>query len=757
MKKVALLSFHTAYNYGAALQAFALQETVSDMAVDCAYINYVNESRQQEYDMIAQIRRELKKKNLIRVAKLICGIPFMAGRKRHFEQFYHRYLTKTAVEYHSSKEAEALNDDFDKFIVGSDQVWNPENNGSDCAFMLDFVQDERKRISYSSSFGISEVPEHMIQGYTDNLTKFYRISTRELAGVKLIRELSGRDAHLVLDPVFLPATEVWERMISTAKKNTKEYIFFYTNRNTQLNDFLGLGYPSDALEYHILSSHVSLKDFLDQKRKIMFTMSPEKFLEEIADAKLVVTASFHCLAFSIILHKQFVVFLTGNQGKDERILNILRICGLENRVFRHGAKQSDIDKPIDYFQVEERLKRYRENSRKYLYNAIFDEEDIDFSCNRIELSDNRFCNNDFCTGCTACANACPRQAIIMTMDDEGFLFPNVDENLCNHCGICRTKCQVYENTNENTHTQRYFAVKNLDTVRQISSSGGAFTAFAKKIFSENGVVCAAAMDKNFVVKHRFAFSMSELTQMRGTYYVQSNLEDSFVKIKRFLLGGRKVLFIGTPCQVNGLKLFLGKEYDDLLTVDIICHGVPSPMVFESFVEYLKSRGKLTDFCFRDKTDGWEGYHVSAIIDEKKYVNRLWLQSFSKMFSHNLINRRSCASCRYTNYNRIGDITIGDFWGIQKRAPEYADKLGVSLVMINSEGGEKFFNSLDSLVIKEFQKDETKQNSLLHPSPMNSSRNLAFRMFYKDGYCAIAKTYGEVNAKGFLKSIVRKCF
>ena len=752
--KVALLSFHTAYNFGACLQAYALQEAIAQQGIDCEYINYVNPTRREQYDMFAQIKSEMKKHNYVRVAKLICGIPFMACRKQGFEKFYNNNLRKTTTTYRSSAEAKALNTIYDKFVVGSDQVWNPENNGSDTAFLLDFVEDNSKRISYSSSFGLSEIPENLIDSYAENIRKFNRLAVREIAGINIIKKLCNRNSHLVLDPVFLLEREKWEKM-AKHPKTKKEYIFFYTNQGTQIERFFATGYPRK--ESHILSSHVSPMDFLSRSRKVKFSMSPESFLGEIMDAKLVVTASFHCLAFAIIFRKPFIAILTGDKGKDERILNLLRITGLEDRVLDRKTTQSIIEKAIDYELIENKLKDYRTNSLDYLVRAIKDCDDIDYTYNRIpdEREDTRFCNGDACTGCGACVSACPTKALHMRADEEGFLRPEVDEKMCVHCGLCHRKCQVYSLREKIPFGQKYYGVKNNDENRRESSSGGVFKAVAEQIINMGGVVCAAQMDKDFRVSHSFAFNLKDIINMQRTYYVQSITWPVLKQIEAYLKEGKYVLFVGTPCQVEGVRLFIGKEYENLITVDIVCHGVPSPLVFSTFIDYLKGKGSLQDYRFRDKELGWEGYTVSAVIDGKKIANSLWLESFNKMFTHNLINRPSCSMCQYTNYNRPGDITIGDFWGIDKIDSNYKDDLGISLVIVNSDKGQRVFDKLNISECREYKQKDTQQNSLKHPATANPKRSYVFQCIQTEGYEAAAKKYGEYNIKGLAKDLLRK--
>lgn len=752
--KVALLSFHNAYNYGAALQAYALQEYVQSIGYECEYINYVNSSRSHAYDMDYQLKKAIHDRNIKQGVKVALGKPFMEKRGANFDQFYSEKLRKTRKLYTCSNEAHELNDQYDKFVVGSDQVWNPKNNGGDCAFLLDFVVDKSKRIAYSSSFGVSQIPLEFQERYRKEFNQFGYLSSREEMGQKLIKELTGRDSMFVVDPVFLVGVKEWKKL-SRGPDVTKKYLFFYTNRNSQADKFLSTFGKSDY-QYHILSSHLGVGDFVDRQKKVVFSMAPEEFLGEIENSNLVITASFHCLAFSIIFHKQFVVFLTGDLGKDERVLNLLEITGLKSRIFSNNMTRKEIFEPIDYSEVDKRLESYIEESKTFLKAAIADDEETAFSLiEKRKVNEDRFCSDFRCTGCTACASVCPTHAIKMAKDHEGFLIPKVDEQACVHCGKCHQVCPVFFIDSGELASQKYYAAKNSREVRKNSSSGGVFTACSDVILKAEGVIIAATMDDNFHVAHSMAVTKAERDKMRGTFYVQSDLNNSFTLVKQNAQKGVPVLFVGTPCQVHGLKLYLGKDYENIYMIDLVCHGAPSPGVFEEFIEYLKKKGSLSSFQFRDKSLGWKGYHVSAIIDGKKVTEKLWLQSFNNMFSHNLINRQSCSVCKYSNYNRVGDITIGDFWGIKKVLPSYYDALGVSLILANTEKGRLLLEQTEDLDIKEVQKGQTAQHSLKRSQSIPGDRANAFTLLETQGYESLIRRYGECNLQGKVKNAIRK--
>ncbi len=752
--KAGLISFHNAYNYGAALQAFALQDAIENLGVACEYIDYINPHRRHAYDMKYQFVQALREKKLPRAAKVVVGTPFILLRGRKFKAFYAKRLKKSDRVYTTSKEAARLNGKYDRFVVGSDQVWNPDHNGGDTAFLLDFVQDPSRKISYASSFSLDVVPANLREAYAKALSDFGYLSTREGRGIELIHELTGRKAQLVLDPVFLVGREKWDAIRKESKwAKPHPYVFFYTNSPSQVNDFLCTGFDFTSLDRHILSSHVTPGDFLNPHTRVRVSMSPEDFLNEIAGAELVVTASFHCLAFSILFERPFCVILTGNYGRDERMINLLRVLGLEDRILTPTSTGESFSRPIDYAPVREKLRKLRDESLAYLTSALRGEP---FTYTGESSTTEYFCEDERCTGCTACMAICPRHAIIMVPDAEGFKIPVRDEKACVNCGLCHQVCQALRTPGQEVREgQRYFAAKNTEKVRQSSSSGGVFTAISDYILAHHGVVIGAGMTDDFRVIHSAATTPEQRDALRGTCYVQSDLGDTYEKVRQFLQEGKQVLFTGTPCQVEGLKLFLGKKPENLILCDIVCHGVPSPLAFRRFIDFLSSRGRLTQFRFRDKTLGWRGYTTTAVLDGKTVHGNLWLNSFTNLSTHSVVNRLSCASCRYTNYNRPGDFTIGDFWGIEKSHPEYEDKLGVSLLMVNTADGNRVLQQIKGLDLKEVSRTETKQNSLSKPPMPSAHRYQAFRMLQNAGYEQVAKKYGEWNTFGLLKNILRK--
>ena len=369
--KLGLLTFHDAANYGAVLQAYALQAFLQGEGYECEYLNYRSERRRRAYDMGFHIRDNLRRGNLAAALKYALGRPFMEKRKRRFEAFRKAHLRISAKEYHTAEDLKQALGVYDKFIVGSDQVWNPGNNGADTAFLLDFVPERNRKISYASSFGTDTIPDDLQSKYARCLADIGHLSVRERAGCQLVRELTARDVPAVVDPVFLLERRQWEALAGEPRGKGKPFVFSYTNHEGQAESFFKhTGFRLNGMELHKLSRQTSPGDFLNPKVKIEYSMSPEEFLCNVRDAELVLTASFHCLAFSILFNKPFVCFLTGKSGRDERLAGLLKELGLENRVFRPGMSLENVLAPIDYGRVNEKLSGLVDHSAAYLRSAL---------------------------------------------------------------------------------------------------------------------------------------------------------------------------------------------------------------------------------------------------------------------------------------------------------------------------------------------------------------------------------------------------
>lgn len=368
--KIGIISFHNAANHGASLQAYALLKFIEDNGYDCEYIDYQNEFRRKNYDMGFLIVSSLRERHIMEAIKYSLGAPFLAIRKKAFSNFYNEHVKYSKRVYYSPEELSISNKDYDVFISGSDQIWNPHHNGADVSYLLDFVNNNKKKISYSSSLSITTVPENLREKYIQCLSSIQFLSTRELSGVELIKQLTGRTAKLVLDPVFLLDRNDWIKF-ACRKKYGYNFVFSDTNRPDQILRFVSsTRYPLSKIKHHKLSRYTTLKDFVNPKVKVEYTLSPTGYIQNILEADLVLSASFHCTCFSIILNTPFVCFLTGDNGKDERLKTLLTHFGLTDRIYTDHMTIDDINKKIEWDNVNSILHKKRKDSIDFLINAI---------------------------------------------------------------------------------------------------------------------------------------------------------------------------------------------------------------------------------------------------------------------------------------------------------------------------------------------------------------------------------------------------
>lgn len=352
-----------------------------------------------------------------------------------------------------------------------------------------------------------------------------------------------------------------------------------------------------------------------------------------------------------------------------------------------------------------------------------------------------------CTGCMACKNICPKNAIAIEKDENGFEYPKIDKQICINCGICKKVCPVETKLQQNTQDISVYACKNKnEEIRLKSSSGGVFTLIANYILEQNGVVFGACFNENFEVVHDFVEEKTELGKFRGSKYLQSKIKNTYKKVKEFLENDRKVLFTGTPCQVEGLLAFLKKDYDNLYTQDFICHGIPSPKVWKKYLEYKKkiNNENPQEINFRRKDIlGWNQYQMSFIYsDSEENINHND-DPYMNMFLKDLDLRESCYACNFKKRKRNSDITIADFWGINNVRPEMNDEKGTSAILVNSKKGIELFENIKNDIV--FTEEKIEDIEIYNPcfirsTPYNEKREEFFEDLEKNDFEYLIEKY-----------------
>lgn len=293
-----------------------------------------------------------------------------------------------------------------------------------------------------------------------------------------------------------------------------------------------------------------------------------------------------------------------------------------------------------------------------------------------------------CSGCGSCYAVCPRNCIEMKEDAEGFLYPEADKASCVECGLCERVCPVFSMRKNIREPEAWACVCREEGIRKKSSSGGIFTLLAEQILEQGGIVYGAAFDRDWNVAHIPVERTEELEKLQGSKYVQSRIGDCYRDAKSRLESGRPVYFSGTPCQIDGLKAYLKTDYDNLYCQDIICHGAPSPKVWQTYLKGLHGHGEWRQISFRKKNPGWRDYCVSISDEERQREQHHLENPYMKLFLGDISLRPSCYQCHSKGYGRHSDLTLGDFWGVEKLAPDMDDNGGISLVLVQTQKGER---------------------------------------------------------------------
>lgn len=359
-----------------------------------------------------------------------------------------------------------------------------------------------------------------------------------------------------------------------------------------------------------------------------------------------------------------------------------------------------------------------------------------------------------CCGCKTCAYVCPSKCISMELDEEGFAYPVVDEEACTHCGACERACPFNgENWQAEERKARAYAARSRsEEVQLSSSSGGMFYEMAMAILEDEGTVYGAALDHaTKKVMHVRVCSMAELSRLKGSKYVQSDVGESYHRVKTDLENGRQVLFSGTPCQILGLKKYLKTEYRELICVDVICHGVPSPLLWEKYVQYLeKEYGRQVETVnFRCKKHGWRDFGFMSKLGNKSFYQSKDINPYMQMFLGNHCLRPSCYKCEMKRIKSAADITLGDFWGIEKVCPEMNDRNGTSLVITWNAKGKELTDKIGGSVIR---KEVNYQEAIRFNTPLYKSveKSSGRDLFYKDleyrTFDKMIDKYGKISIR-----------
>ncbi len=385
--------------------------------------------------------------------------------------------------------------------------------------------------------------------------------------------------------------------------------------------------------------------------------------------------------------------------------------------------------------------------------------------NKIKL----YTDKQNCCGCGACENICPHGAITMLKDALGFFYPQIDNSICVGCALCTKICAFYDEGESNVAPlSAYAAVSKDQEILKCSTSGGVFAELANYILRRNGIVFGCGYDDKWVAKHIEISSIVDLHKLQGSKYVQSDVGDTFVKVKEYLNNGKKVLYSGTPCQISALRKFLKKDYENFYCIDIVCHGVGSPKLFEEDLKYLCGAQKIRFVDFRSKETGW-GTSGVIYTDKKQVKLDIVHSAYYYYYLENSIYRDSCYNCRYASEKRVGDLTLGDYWRIESAHPgiekEIDLKKGVSCVLVNTQKGEELLNKIKDnlkLIQSKYKSIRERNGQLVKCCSKPANRDNIFTIYQNEGYMAVVRDWKRktwrkrvvLRIKGFVPQKVR---
>lgn len=709
MKRVGIVTILGGDNYGNKLQHYAIRQVLHRLGYECdavldttvrgfatsAYPHTTADKLRPSYIGEA-IRSRLQYKyyrkdsdesiiHNIRRAR-INGAHYgelKRQRKAVFDAFTERYLPFGELSVSATvRPDEQKLSEYSAFVCGSDQVWNPVYPNTSPIRFLQFAP-EHKRIALSPSFGVASIPEPRKQAYAAFLRSIPHLSVREQQGAEIIKDLTGRSVPVLVDPTLMLTASDWMEL-------EKKPVGF-ADEPFLLTYFLGGKDRTYKRQIASIAASRGLRiiNLLDITEDESFLFGPQEFIYLMHHADFVCTDSFHGTVFSILFERDFWVFSRAESGfnKDNRTVTLLNKLDLCDHLFCEGKEL----KKADYSHTSDLLEKERRAFNNYLSEALITALKPVKQRVYLNVAEWNEAHKTHCTGCSACQAACPKGCISMKTDAEGFLYPSIEESSCIHCRVCLNTCLAAEKLSGSC-PPKGFAVQNKDeSIRLASSSGGVFYSIARTVIENGGTVFGARLDNNHKPIHTTATTMEELHPLLGSKYVQSEVGNNFVKAKSLLDKGETVLFSGTPCQTAGLRAFLRKDYENLILIDIICHGTPSNKAWQA---YLKGHKPIKNASFRNKDKGWATF--SMRLDRKKgfYRKDLETDPYLYAFLHNLDLRESCYDCRFKTVKRCSDLTLADFWGVNRVTEGFNDDKGTSLVLVHSQKGEELLDGLN---------------------------------------------------------------
>lgn len=754
------------YNFGSALQCFATQEYLASNGVRSEIIDVAGEPLPFVTPAITIaniglmcLTHPLDAKDIIKIFLSQRGgnLTLSKDSVMALQMFNNTSLNRKVYTKRCLKKL-ATKDDFHYFFSGSDQVWNGSRVDDYYKYFLRFAPKE-KRVSWAASFGGSSVASYNKTKFKKYINDFEHISVREKSGIDLVKQLTGREAYCLPDPVMLLSAEEWSKKIPSSLYDRPYILAFFIDGPSQKSiDMVRQWSAKQALP--VVTFGYKHNEFKDA---IHLDGGPFEFLSAIKNAELIITDSFHAVAFSTIFHKEFFV---------------------NERQYAHNQKQST--RLTDFLSEIKQIERYEADDDAAL-SSNFEESDRYFANKRLIANDflNRVIGDDVkctneknvreskheCCGCGACVDICSHSAIQLKRDADGFYYPVIDDSKCVNCGLCSKVCS-FKPRNSNAFAKEAFIATSVEKeLIKHSASGGIFAQIAKKVLGEGGIVYGASLwleSGKIHVEHIGIETECDLYKIQGSKYVQSKTQGIFPEINKQLQSGRKVLFGGTSCQVAALKGYLRKDYDTLLTTDLICHGVPSLKMLQDYVDSLDLKNELVDIKFRKRVKGGLPYIFMLTLrrnDGSNYTKEIPLResAYYRLFMSCAGYRSSCYGCPFASINKPGDITLGDFYLQEsKEVTTYPKEIKnedlLSTVIVNTKKGKEALDmTTDTIVLYSASVDymASHHGQLVRASIPTRIGDSLLALYHEAGFNIVQKTIDVRNTITGVPSLLHK--
>ncbi|SFR56876.1 polysaccharide pyruvyl transferase family protein [Anaeromicropila populeti] len=753
--KIGIVTFNSAHNYGAVLQAWALQEYLKSEGHSPSIINY------RIFD-IDKLYRLYKPKNPYKkpvLNDLVHRAQEFKARLRDknkykkykkFEHFInHTLYTTNPVKNYGQLLKEEF--DYDVMIAGSDQIWNGVFTKMNPGYFLAFGNDDVKRISYAASIGKDEISDVEAMPFQKYIRNFDYISVREEKAKEQVQRFTDKDIEVVVDPTLLLPREKYDALKKDPKLK-KEYIYVHNVHLNKVDERLnamaeelskrtGLGIVQNRADYTFPNEY---HKFIDG--------GPEEFIGWIANARYVIANSFHATVFSMIYHREFIT-IPHFQNPD-RMRFFLDSLGIGSHLIDVPEHlPEDLSKlRINYSEVEEKRKRMRERSIAFLKRAIESRKTTAGYAKDKKYFDY---NDPYrCYGCRACESICPTGAIQMEGDKEGFIYPVIQYDKCIYCNKCREVCiyqkpELFIPMTENL-PKVYAAFHKDEEIRKKTASSGVYHAFYDYMKRTKGFVVNVKMDSEY--NPVYAIEAGDAcNDFCGVRFVNGNSKQIKPTVKKLLEEGKKVFYSGNPCEIAGLHSYLAKEYENLYTAEVVCTGIPSPEVYQQYKTFLEEKyhSQIVKMDFDNRFKGkTKGYFIAEFESGEVLLEESRKNNYVNNYTNYNLQRPTCYTCEFMNSQEsVADITIGAFAKVEKLHPEMGEFYGTSFIRLNTIKGQVLFEGVkENLNIEESTLENAYQNTRKSAIPLTFSRSLLMNQLSTKTINALLQEYNSLKHK-----------